>query len=92
MIFRSASVELIARENDVVLVRILEEVAEVLPHRVGRALIPARVRGCLLRGHDLDEAAREIVELVGRVDVLVQRRGVELREHVNPPQARVDAV
>ena len=59
------AVELIAAEDDVVLVRVLEEIAEVLPHGVGGALVPARVRGRLLRGEDLDEAAGEIVELVG---------------------------
>ena len=85
-------VELIAAQDHEILVRILEEIAEVLPHGVSRALIPTRVRGRLLRGEDLDEAAGEIVELVARVDVLVQRGGIELREHIHPPQAGVDAV
>jgi hypothetical protein len=79
-------IELIAAENDEVLVRILQEIAQVLPNRVSRTLVPVRVRGRLLSGKDLDEAPREIVELVARIDVLVQRRRVELRQDVDPPQ------
>ena len=38
------AVELIAAEDDVIVVRTLEEVAQVLPNSVGRALIPMGVR------------------------------------------------
>ncbi len=86
------AVELIAAEDHVVFVRMLEEIAEVLAHGVGGALIPARIRRCLLSGEDFDERVREGVELVAQVDVAVQRHGVELREDVDVPQAGVDAV
>ena len=86
------AVKLIAREDDVIIVRILEEIAQVLPHGIGRALVPARVRGRLLRGEDLDEGARELIEIVRRIDVLVQRGGIELREHVDAAQPGIDAI
>ena len=66
-------VKLIAAQDDVVIERPLQEVAHVLAHRVGRALIPLRVFRRLLRGEDVDETARKIVELVARLDVAMQR-------------------
>ena len=66
------SVKLIAAENEVIIVGPFEEVANVLPHGVGRALVPLRACWSLLRGEYLDEAAREIIELVGRLDVAMQ--------------------
>src|SRR6185369_6679740 len=44
------------------------------------------------RREDLDERPREVVEFVARVDVLVQRRAIELREDVDAAQAGVNAV
>jgi hypothetical protein len=46
---------------------------QVLTDRVGRALVPALLVTGLLGGEDVDEAAAEAVELVGLLDVLVQR-------------------
>ena len=85
-------VKLIAAENEVVIVRAV---------RGSSACSGARRRPCLdtiaslpglLRGEDLDEAAREIVELVARLDMAMQRHAVELRQHVNRTQTRVEAV
>ena len=49
-------------------------------------------RGCLLGGQDFHKAWREVVELEGRGDVLVQRHAVELCEHVNAANPGVQAV
>ena len=65
---------------------------EVLPDGVGRALIPGVAARRLLRGHDLDEAAGEIVEPVALLDVPMQRRAVELREQEDALEAGVEAV
>ena len=85
-------VELIAGEDQHVLDARLLDVAEVLPHGVGRALIPVGVVERLLGGQDLDEAAVERVEGVRAADVAVQADRVELRQHVAAVQAAVDAV
>ena len=46
----------------------------------------------LLGGQNLDEAAAKRVEPVRLADVPVQADGVELRQHIDPVQAAVDAV
>ena len=81
-------VKLVAAQDQVVIVRPLEEVAHVLPHRVGRSLIPLRALRRLLRGENVDEAARKIVELVARLNVAMQRHAVELRQHDKSSAAR----
>ena len=85
-------VKLIAAQDEVVIVGLLQEIAHVLPHGVGCSLIPLRAFGRLLRGEDIDKAAREIVELVARLDVAMQRHAVELRQHIDRAQAGVEAI
>ncbi len=82
------SVKLIATENDVMVVRSFEEVTHVLPHGVGRPLIPLGAFRRLLRGEDVDEAARKIIELVARLDMAMERQAVELSQNVNRSEAR----
>src|SRR5205085_10294658 len=55
-------IKLIAAENEIVIERVFEEVAHVLADGIGGALIPLRTFRSLLRGQNVDEAAREIVE------------------------------
>ena len=86
------SVKLVAAEDDVVIDLPLEEVAEVLPDRVGCSLIPVRSLGSLLRGENLHEAWCEIVELVAGIDMPVQRHAVELGEHVDAADAGVETI
>ena len=86
------SVKLIAAEDDIVIDLPLEEVAEVLPDRVGCSLIPLRSLGSLLRGEDLHEARCEIVELETGIDMPVQRHAVELGEHVDAANAGVETI
>ena len=85
-------VQLVAGEDQHVLDARLLDVAEVLPHGVGRALVPGGVVERLLGGQHLDETAVERVEGVRRADVAVQADRVELRQHVAAVQAAVDAV
>ena len=85
-------VKLIAAQDEVIIERPLEEVAHVLPDGVGRALIPLRAFRRLLRREDIDEAAREIVELVARLDMAMQRHAVELRQHIDRAQPGVQAI
>ena len=85
-------VDVIAGEDQVVLGIDVAEVPRRLAHGVGRALKPLFALGRLLGGQDLDEAAREHVHPVGLRDVAVERRRVELRQHVDAFEAGVQAV
>ena len=85
-------IELVAREDQHVADVGLLQVADVLAHRVGRALVPAGIVERLLGSEDLDEAAAEGIEGIGATDVTVQAHGVELGKHVDPLHAAVDAV
>ena len=46
----------------------------------------------MLGREDLDEARGEVVELVARIDVPVQRRAVELGENVDPAESGIETV
>ena len=87
------AVELVAGEDQHVVDARLREVAQVLAHGVGGALVPVGALAVgLLGGQDLDEAAAEVVEAVRAADVPVQADRDELREHVDAVQPAVDAV
>ena len=87
------AVQLVAGQDQHVFHAGLFDVADVLPHGVGRALIPVGpgIRR-LLGGQHFDEAAGEVVEAVGPANVAVQAHREELREHVDPVEPAVDAV
>ena len=85
-------VKLVAAQNDIVIDRTLEEIPKVLSDGVGRSLVPMRALGRLLRRENLDETWREIVELVARVDMPVQRHAIELGEHIDAPNAGVQTI
>ena len=70
----------------------VQEVAQILAHGVGCALVPTRTLRGLLGGEDLNEAFAKLVELVAGVDVPVQRGAVELRQHVDLAEAAVEAI
>src|ERR1700746_2410468 len=86
------SVKLVATQDEVVIVRPLEEVAHVLPHGVGSSLIPLRAGGRLLRGENVYKAARKIIELVAGLDVPMQRHAVELSQDIDRPQLGVQTI
>ena len=85
-------IQLIAAEDDVVFVRILEEIAEVLPHGIGRALIPVDTLLGLLGRHDVDKSATKRVKVIGALHVTVQRGGLKLGEEEYPVDLGIDAI
>ncbi len=72
-------------------VRLLD-VAQILAHCVGRALVPIRVVQRLLSGQHLDESAVERIEGVSRANMAMQADRIELGQHVAAVQPAVDAV
>src|SRR5215475_9112626 len=70
----------------------LKEVAHVLSDSVRSSLVPLRTGGRLLRGENIYKAAREIIELVASLDMPVQRHTVELGQHIDRAQPRVQAI
>ena len=86
------AVELIARQDQDVARRRAPHVPQALADGVGGALEPVAAFLGLLGGQHADERRREHVELVGHRDVLVQALRVELRQHEDLAQARVQAV
>ena len=86
------AVEVIAGQDQVVVGVVAHEMPGRLPDRVGGALIPVGVVGRLLSREDLDEAVAERVHPVGLRDVPVERGGVELRQHEDAADVRVQAI
>src|SRR5262245_13702843 len=86
------AVELIAAQDEVVLVRALKKVGKVLAHGVSRALIPAGALARLPGGQDFDKAFSKDVKFVGARNVPVQGFGVKLRQNVDLAKPAVDAV
>ena len=64
----------------------------MLPHRIGRSLIPGGRFVGLLGGQDFDIAAAEGVKGVSAANVPMEADRVELGHHVDPLHATVDAV
>ena len=86
------AVELIARENQIVVGVEPGEMADGLTDRVGGPLIPVRVVGRLFGREDFHESLTEQVHPIGLADVAVERRRIELRQDEDPPDIRVQAV
>jgi hypothetical protein len=85
-------VQVIAREDQIVIGFVPHEMAGRAADRVGRALEPARALRRLLGGDDVHESARKRIHPIGLHDVVVERGRVELREHEDPTQIGVHAV
>ena len=86
------AVKLIAGEDQHQVLVLEVIVVQVLADRVSRALIPGFLVARLLGGEDVDEATAETVELIRLLDMLMQGRGVELRQDKDLVEARVEAV
>ena len=86
------AIQMIAREDQIVVRVVSAEMPRGLAHGVGRALKPVGAVGGLFGGEDLHESFREQIEPVGLRDVSVERRGVELRQHENALEPRMEAV
>src|SRR2546430_15785317 len=70
------SVKLIAAQDQVIFERALKKIPHVLPHGVGRALIPLSAGGSLLSSENIDKAAGKIVELVARLNISMPPHGI----------------
>ena len=84
-------VEVIAGEDEVIVGLVLRDMPDGLAYRVGGPLVPVRIVGRLLGREDLDEAAREPVELIRVRNVTVERRGIELCQHEDATDPGVQA-
>jgi len=85
-------VQLIAGQNQLVIVFARSESMEMLADGVGRSLKPVGIRHRLLGCEHFNEAFRKWVEPVRVSDVMIQGRRVELRQHKNFLQTGVEAV
>jgi hypothetical protein len=65
---------------------------QVLADRVGRALEPVRSLQRLFRGKDPYERAREEIEPVCGIYMVIERFGIELGKHVDALYLGVQAV
>jgi len=86
------AVEVIARQDEHIFGAGGANFVELLAHGIGSALVPVFAGDGLLRRPDLHPAEVEGIKLVGAGDMPVQRHRVELRQHGNVEDARVDAV
>ena len=86
-------VELVARQDQVLVHVPFLEQPLVFAHRIGRALKPAGAGGGLLGRQHLNKTlAKTGGEVVTLAEVTVERRAVELRQHVHLVDAGIDAV
>ena len=81
------AVKLIAAQDQIMFIRPLQKVVEVLAHRIRRALVPAGPLGRLLSGQNLDKAFSKAVEFVA-----VQGLAVKLRQNVDLAKTAVEAI
>jgi hypothetical protein len=65
---------------------------QMLPHGVSRALEPIGIGHSLFSSQYFGEAFRKRVEAVGVRDVMVQRRGIELRQDEDFLESGIEAV
>ena len=85
------AVEMVAGEDQHQVALVLDEI-QVLPHRVGGALVPVAALQRLLGREQGDEILVERVEPVGQEDMAVQRFAGELGQDEDAAVVRMDAV
>ena len=85
-------VQLVAAQNQEIIEIVVEEVDQVFADGIGRAFIPGRGGGGLLRRHDFHEAGGKLVEFVRPRNVAVERGGIELGQDVDAAEPRINAV
>ncbi len=86
------AVDVVAGEDQHILRLLAAQVAHVLAHGVGGALVPVHAVGRLLGGKDSHKAFAEGVEVVGQADVAVERGRVELGDDEDAVDPRVQRV
>jgi hypothetical protein len=73
------AVELVAGKDQYIIKILLLNMAQTLPHRIGRSLKPVGIVCGLFCSNDVHERGTECTEMIGILDVLIQRCRVELR-------------
>ena len=86
------AVEMIASQDQEVVGIVATKMTRRLADGIGRPLKPVGALGRLLRGQHFDEALGKQIEPIRLSDVAVERSRVELRQHEDPFQVRVEAV
>src|SRR5690606_27300694 len=88
-------VELITRQDEGMVDGIASEIANVLPHRIGRSLIPIGpiIAGeGLLSSQNLDKSPAKGIEPISSTNVAMETHRQELRENIAAIDAAIDAV
>jgi hypothetical protein len=86
------AIELVATENEVVVVGPLKEIAEILTDGIRSSLVPFSTAGGLLGREDVHEVPPKLVEFVSVADVAIERLTVELGENVDLANVGIQAV
>jgi hypothetical protein len=86
------AVKLVAGQNQLIVVLPAREAMQVLPHGIGSSLKPIEIRHGLFCCENLDEAFGERIKTECRRDVVIERRGIELRQYEQFFQTGIDAV
>ena len=86
------TVELIAGENQHVIMGLVTQMLEIATNRVGGSLIPIAGLIGLLGREDIDETAAKRVEVERVLDVPVQRRSMKLGQDKDSIDARIDTI
>ena len=80
-------VKLIAREDQYIFAGKSADVPQPLPHSICRTLVPGWVIRCLLGSKNINECRAECAEVIGVLDVPVQRCRVILRQYEHSADA-----
>jgi len=86
------AIQVVASEDEHVRGARGTDLEQLLAHRVSGALVPVRVLHGLFRRPDLYPTGVEGIKVISAGDMAVQRDRVELREHGDAVNTRVDAV
>src|SRR5690606_12346463 len=70
----------------------MHEVAHQVPHGVSRSLVPPLALVGLLRSEDINKPIAKQTEIIGILDMRIERCRVVLREYVNTVIARIEAI
>src|SRR5687768_15095465 len=85
-------VELVACEDQLVVILASGKTMEVLPNRIRCSLEPVQIGHCLLGGQNFNVSLGKRIETKRCSDVMVQRRRIELRKNEQFFQSGVKAI
>ena len=85
-------IQLIARENQHIVVVFVVEMLQIPTHCIRRALIPIIGLVRLLSGKDIHEAAAKLIQVVGVLDMPVEGSRMKLGKNKNTVYPRIQTV